>query len=344
VRTEARSGRVSLAVPLNPIRVTVGGNSSSDRTQEGATRASMAQSAVRTADHTAYVDAQWQPLAGVTVQGGTAVRVAAISWQNAHSSTYRSVNPHLKLDVAPWRDTTVTAKVEYAVAPYDAAAFANYSKADHAADASGFQPDHAWQVESRIEQRIGSASVSATYTASRRGTVTEFATIGGVQAPATTPLLGRDSVAVAVSVPLAAIGLPRTDLTSEAKWRTSRVVDPVTLKPRTASGEAGHQVSWRVSHKLPAHHLSIGLTGEYSGPRTAYQVNELSTTAEGGSVGAFLAYKPGDVEVDFNVGGLYGAATRDDFYRGARGSSLVGRRTLQDNSGPMLKLSLKKPF
>jgi len=122
------------------------------------------------------------------------------------------------------------------------------------------------------------------------------------------------------------------------------VVDPVTLKTRGASGEPRQQVSLRLAHQLPAQNLSIGLTGEYTGERTAYQVKELSTTSAGGSVGAFLAYKPGTVELEFNVGGLYGAATRDDLFRGARGASLVGRTILQDNSGPTLKLSLKKPF
>ena len=346
VRTESQSGRVSLSVPLNPVRVTVGGNTTSEHTQEGApsNAASFTQSAVRTADQTAYVDVEWQPLAGLQLKGGTAARVANISWQGAHSSSYRSVNPHLTATVTPLRDTTVTAKVEQVVAPFDAAAFANYTKAVNAANASGFQPDHAWQLQTRIEQRVGPASVSATYTKARQGTVTEFAEVGGVQAPATTPLQGRDSVAVAVNLPLAVVGLPHTDLTSEAKWQTSRVVDPVTLQTRSASGEPGHQVSLRLAHQLPAQNLSIGLTGDFTGERTSYQVKELSTTAASGSVGAFVSYKPGVYEVDFNVSGLYGASTRDDFFRGARGASAIGRTTVQDNSGPTLKLELKKPF
>jgi hypothetical protein len=343
VRTESHSAHASLSLPLDPLQVTVGSELTSDRTQEGSTF-NLAQSVVSTVSHATTAKGEWQPLNGLTIEGGAAASVANISWQNAHSSTYRSVNPHLKVEVAPWRDTAVTATVEHIVAPYDAAAFANYSKADQAADVSGFQPDHSWQVETRIEQRVGPASLSATYTASRQGTVSEFAEVAGVQAPVSTPLLGRDSVAVAVSVPLTAVGLPGTELSSEARWQTSRVVDPVTLKSRAASGETGHQISWRVSHKLPARHLSIGLTGEYSGGSTAYQVNELSTTAAGGSVGAFVAYKPGTVEIDFNVGSQYGASTRADFYRGPRGGSLAERTTLQDNSGPTLKLSLKKPF
>lgn len=346
VRAESQSGSASLSLPLNPVQVTVGGESTSEHTQQGApgNAASFVQSAVRTADHTASVDVEWQPLAILKLKGGTAARVANISWQDAHSSSYRSVNPHLTATVTPFRDTTVTAKVEQVVAPYDAAAFANYAKADNAANASGFQPDHAWQLQTRIEQRVGPASVSATYTKARQGTVTEFAEVGGVQAPATTPLLGRDSVAVAVNLPLAAVGLPRTDLTSEATWQSSRVVDPVTFEARAASGVPAQKVSLRLAHSLPSHNLSIGVTGEFTGERTSYQVKELSTTAASGSVGAFVSYKPGAYEVDFNVGGLYGSSTRDDFFRGTRGASEIGHTTWQDNSGPSLKLELKKPF
>ncbi len=346
VRSESQSGQASMTLPLAPFQVTVGGNSTSEHTQEGApgNAASFTQSAVRTADHTAYVDVEWQPLAGVQLKGGTAARVANISWQDAHSSSYRSVNPHLTATVTPFRDTTVTAKVEQVVAPFDAAAFANYTKADSAANASGFQPDHAWQLQTRVEQRVGPASVSATYTKARQGTVTEFAEVEGVQAPATTPLLGRDSVAVAVNLPLAAVGLPHTDLTSEATWQSSRVVDPVTFETRAASGEPAQKVSLRLAHSLPSHNLSIGVTGEFTGERTSYQVKELSTTAASGSVGAFVSYKPGAYEVDLNVSGLYGSSTRDDFYHGTRGASLIDRSSVQDNSGPTLKLELKRPF
>jgi len=42
------------------------------------------------------------------------------------------------------------------------------------------------------------------------------------------------------------------------------------------------------------------------------------------------------------VNGLYGSSTQSDFYTGARGSSQVGRTVLQDNSGPLVNLSLHK--
>jgi hypothetical protein len=346
VRTQSQVAHGRLSVPVAPFQVTVGADSTTDRTQQGAPgdSSSFVQSAVRTDDHTAFVSVDWHPLADLKLQGGTEARVVGISWQDAHASTYRAVNPNVTATLTPFADTTVTAKLQHTVAPYDAAAFAGYANADNQPNASGFEPDHAWQLETRVEQRVGPANVTATYTAARQGTVTEFAQVAGVQAPATATLKGRDSVAVAVQVPLAVVGLPSTDLSSEAHWQTSRVVDPVTFETRAASGETQQKISLKLAHRLPADNLSIGVTGEFAGQRTAYQVNELSSTAPSGSLGAFLSYKPGAYEVDFNVSGLYGGETRDDFYQGLRGSSKLSHSLLQDNSGPSLRLSLKKPF
>lgn len=345
VRTESRTASANLTLPINPLTVTVGGDSTNEVTQEGAPGTSFAQSAVRTTNHTAFVDAEWQPLGILTVKGGAALRATGIRLQDAHTSSYRSLAPNLSATVKPLRDTTLSAKVEQTVAPYDAAAFANYANAAKTVDASGFAPDHAWRIETRLEQRLGRAHLTATYTTASRGTVTEFAEVGGVQAPATTPLKDRQSVAVALNLPLAGVGLPGTEISTEAQWRASRVVDPVTGTERTASGETGHQLTLRLKHQLPARHLSIGLSGQYSGTRSSYQVNELSSTEAGGSVGAFVSYQPSDgYEIDLNVDGLYGGGTRDDFFVGTRGFSKIARSAFKDNSGASLKLSLKRPF
>jgi hypothetical protein len=344
VRTESQSASASVTLPLDPVSVTVGGNGTSDLTQEGAPGSSFAQSAVRTSNHDTFVDAEWQPLALLHLKGGAALTTHAIRLQDNRTGSYSAVTPHLAATIKPLRDTTLTAKVEQTVSPYDAAAFAGYANAAKNADASGFVPDHAWQMQTKLEQRLGRASLTATYTAANQGTVTEFADVDGVQAPAPTPLKDRESLAVALNLPLAGVGLPGTEIATEARWQSSRVVDPVTGELRAASGETGHQMSLRLKHQLPARHLSIGLSGAVTGGRSAYQLNELTTTAAGGSVGAFVSYQPGAFEIDLSVDGLYGGETRDDFFKGARGSSDIARSAFKDNSGASLKLSLKRPL
>ncbi len=348
VRSENRSGRVDLALPISPVEVNVGAESTSAHSEDTSRdKAATTSDVVRTTDHTAFSTVSWSPANGVAVEGGVAARVANISWQDqsARSASFQSLNPRLSLTLSPLRDTELSAKVEHIVSPYDAAAFATYSRAEGKPVVTGFEPDHAWQMEARVQQTVGPASVAASYTAASQGTVTEFAEVGGIQTPASTTLVKRKSVAVSVTMPLAAVGLPRTDLSSQARWQSSQVVDPVTQEIRPASGETPHTVSVKLSHALPTHNLSFGFSGEYRGASTAYQVSELSTTEQGGSVGAFLAYKPGPYEIDLNVNGLYGSATRDDFYKGLRGGdSQISRSSVQDNSGPMLQLSLKKPL
>jgi hypothetical protein len=346
VRTETQTANIALSVPAEPISVTLGGDTTSNFTQEGAPgdSASFAKSAVRTADHNSFVSAEWSPFGWLKLEGGTAVRLSTIALQNDQVSTYRTNSPHLALTLTPWRLTQVSARLEQKVASYDVGAFANYAHAAPSLDASHFQPDHAWQLETHVEQRVGPASLSATYTLSRQGTATEFAEVSGQQAPTSTPLLDRDSLAISMTLPLSGFGLPHTDLTSQARWQSSRVIDPVTQAARTASGEPAQSVSLRLSHHLPARRLSIGVTGEFTGTRTAYQVNQTSQTADGTSLGAFVTYQPGTYEVELNVNGLTGGATRSEFYRGLRGASLIDHTALQDNTSATLRLSLKRAF
>lgn len=347
VRSDSRTGRVNMSVPVETVAVTAGIESTSARTEDTSRDKSQTTSAsVRTADHTVFAGASWQPLSGVKVEGGASAKVANISWQDttARSASYQSVNPHVSVTMNPWQAANLSAKLEHTVAPYDAPAFATYSRAEGGSVVTGFEPDHAWQMEAKLQQNLGPASVSATYTAAKRGTVTEFAEVGGVQAPASTALLDRESLAVSLKVPLAPVGLPSTDISSEARWQSSRVVDPVTQQARTASGETPQTVSVKLSHALPGQKVSIGLSGQYTGGRTAYQTKELSSTDQSGTVGAFVAYKPGPYELDFKVNGLYGGQTRSDYFEGLRGESKVSRTAVQDNSGPMLQLSLRRPF
>jgi len=348
VRSESRSTTLGLSVPVSPVQINVGVESTTAASEDTSRdKSTTSSSAVRTEDHAVSANLAWSPATGVDVEGGVTTRVSNIRFQeqSARSASFQSLNPHLAVTVSPLRDTHLSAKLEHTVSPYDAAAFATYGRAKEQTVVTGFEPDHAWALEARLDQKVGPAQVTATYSAATQGTVSEFAQVGGVQAPSSTPLLGRESVALAVTLPLTDVGLPRTDLSTEARWQSSRVVDPVTQVSREASGEAPHKLSVKLSHALPKHNLSFGVMGEYNSASTAYQVSEVSTKAQSGTLGAFLAYKPGPYEIDLNLNGLYGGATKDEFYSGPRGPDAeISRSSVQSNAGPMLQLSLKKAF
>jgi hypothetical protein len=343
VRSENQTGNVTVTIPVEGAQVVVGGERSGTLSQD-TTGSQAVNPVVGTQDHQAFARVEWQPSPGIEVEGGAAARTANVTWRGttSRSSSYRSVDPHVSVSLTPWQQASVSAKIEHAVSPYDTAAFASYST-DQPPGAPALEPDHSWQLETRFEQSYGNAKLSASYTASRDGSATEFAQgAGGVQTPASTPLLKRDDVSVNLTVPLAGVGLPGTELSSEAQWRTSRVIDPLTHEARAASGEVPRKYGLRLAHALPGDPLTVGLTGDFTGTRTSYQVQDISTTQSGGSVGAFVSFTPGPYQVDLNVSGLCGSSTTDYVFRSTRLDPQLDRISSQPNSGPMLSLSLHK--
>jgi hypothetical protein len=343
--TENRSLKVSGSVPLvGGASVEAGMDATSAQTEDGSAPHAADRDTVGTRTREAFAKVRWQ-MGRVGLEAGAAAHSENVSVRalDSRQSSYTSVNPRAQVDVAPWDGATLTSSVEQAVAPYDTAAFSAYAQAARPDSSLSFTPDHTLRFQSRLQQDVGPASVSVSYAADRGGTATEFAqAASGQQVPASTQLLERNKVDVAVSLPLSAFGLPNTALHSDAAWQDSRVVDPMTSTVRSASGETPHKFSLRVSHDMPARHLSFGLTGELSGARSSYQVSEISTSPSAGTMGAFLAFKPGPYEVDLNVNGIGGATTTDYFYRSTRADSSVGRTAEQAPAGPAVSLSLHK--
>ena len=343
VRSENQTASAQLTAPLGGVQITAGAQHSATVSQDMS--GSEAESpVVGTQDHSIFARMNWRPLGGVDVAGGATARTSAITWRGGteRSSSYHSLDPDVSVGVRPWQGAKLSAKLEHVVSPYDAGAFAAYST-DQAPNAPALRPDHAWQLETRLEQDIGATKLSAAYTASRQGSATELvAGQGATQSPASTPLLRRDNLSVGVSVPLDAVGLAGASVSSQAQWQTSRVVDPVTQEQRAASGEVPRKFSLRVAHALADKRLSLGLTGDFTGACTTYQVNQISTTSSGGSLGAFMAFTPGRYQIDLNVSGIVGSSTTDYMFPHTRQASEPDRVLWQPNTGPMLSLSLHK--
>ncbi|MDE1986632.1 MAG: hypothetical protein KGL56_02785 [Alphaproteobacteria bacterium] len=350
VHTESRTAALTASFsPVSQVQVKVGADGSSALTQDTSVKGPVngSQTAVQSNTQEVFAHVDWQPVDWAAVQAGAAEQSSNIVWrsQTAHTSVFNALEPHLAMMLTPWSGTEWAASVEHSVSPYDTAAFSAYASVARSADNVNFEPDHAWTFQTRLKQNLGPATVTAAYTADRWGTATEFAEVrGGVQAPASTPLKGRDKVALTVSLPLGLFGMPNTSVSSGAAWQNSSVLDPVTEELRRASGETPRKFSLRLVRNLPARHLSLGLTGELDDTTTSYQLSEISTVPAGGTLGAFLAYKPGPFEVDLNVNGLCGGppAATDFFYNGTRANPQMARTEVQPSPGPAFNLSLHR--
>ncbi|MBU6297987.1 MAG: hypothetical protein KGJ79_16880 [Alphaproteobacteria bacterium] len=350
ISNENRSTEVTASFsPVRETSVQVGARRSTDLTQDasvtGAARG--AHTAVQSDTQQIFAQVDWSPANWLALDAGATERNAGIRWsaRQAHSSTFSAVEPHVVLSVTPWDGAQWKASVTQAVSPYDAAAFSAYASAARTADNVNIQPDHAWEFQTSMHQSVGPVTVVADYTADRWGTATEFAQVrDGVQAPASTPLKEREKVALTMSLPLGAFGMPDTSVTSRAAWQSSTVLDPVTDELRRASGETPRTFSMRLVRDLPQRHLSLGLVGQLSDATTSYQLNEISTMPAGGTVGAFLAYKPGPFEFDMNVDGLCSSAPADSFFNGTRADPQIVRQDVERSPGPTFNVALRRAF
>lgn len=347
IGTQTTSAALSASAPMpGGATLTVGTQGSSTQTEDASAPKLEDRSAVGTQTQEAFANLSWSPVPWLGIEGGATARTADVNWhrQQTHATAYTSVDPRVQVDVTPWDGAQWSTSVEHTVAPYDTAAYTAYANAAQPTDAAKFEPDHAWRLQSRLQQTLGPVQASVSYTADRNGTATEFAQASGQQVPASTALLSRDKVDLALSMPLTAVGLPHTSFNSEASWQASRVVDPVTSELRAASGQTPDHYAVKLVRTLPSTRLSVGVVGELNGARNSYQVSELSSTEASGTLGAFVSFKPDAYEVDLNVSGIGGASTTDYFFRGTRSDAMPARTVQQAAPGPMVSLSLHKSF
>jgi hypothetical protein len=101
-----------------------------------------------------------------------------------------------------------------------------------------------------------------------------------------------DTAAVALSLPLARLGVPGAQLRPTVTWRRSEVTDPVTGRPRPVS--ALHGMDWEVhfTQDLPAWRMNWGIDIFSGYSETTYRVSEISNFSLRPFVTLFGEYKP----------------------------------------------------
>lgn len=347
LQTEKRSGRMEATLtPLSQLRVIAGMSGDSYMTKDTSAqdRADKNSNLIETQNEEAFVNAIWTPVQGVEISGGTTTRNSRISWQATHSKSgsYQSAEPHVGVKLQLFDGTQVSGRLAYSTSGYNPDNFVSYARTATTSETVPVVPDHAWTIETEVQRQVGPAKVALNYKESYDGTVTEFGFSGsGVQAPVSTTLDERHEYGFHVTMPLTTLGVPHTTVSGVGVMRDSRVLDPVTGVYRRASGEVPAALTLKLEHRLPVDRLRIGLTDDLRAGQTAYQIQEVSEIAPSNKVGAYIAYRPGNYELNLNVDGLVGTPSTERYiYSGSRAVVQVPGQEHVPGAGPTVSLSL----
>jgi len=345
LETQALSGTVAATVPVTPKLDAKIATSASQSSTRSATVDGNDGSHLQTADTQVSGSLSYRPMKGVTLETGASVerQDADLDGDKANSASFSYVKPEASATFTPWQGATAKIGAEHAVDPLNGANYMALANLSDKPQDLKIAPDHAWQYQASIDQKIGAASLSAGVTQSQNGTATELAPIDGGQTPASVAMKKKRKVTVAVSLPLEGFGLADTQLNSQATWRKSQVRDPVTGAYRRANGEAPREASLNLTRNLPAADAKIGVSGNLGTVRDFYQVNQSTEIRTAPRLGAFLSYTPGPVSMNLTVDGLMGGSQQftDTLYNGSRNSSVSGVNTHKANDAH-ISFSLKR--
>jgi hypothetical protein len=152
----------------------------------------------------------------------------------------------------------------------------------------------------------------------------------------------------AVTLPLDKLGMRGGQVTGQATWRWSRVIDPTTGAARPISNLQPLDYEAHYTQGLPRWKSTFGVDIVGHGTQPTYYFSEIDSTYYGVYVDPFVEYKPrADLSIRFEVANAAGLA--EDYtrviYNGPRnayGVDYVDARRL--NSGQGLHLRIRKTF
>jgi hypothetical protein len=336
--------------PLSGVSLEFGAAGSEEVAKDSTAESRSAEiaSIVETQGQEVFANAAWKPLPWISLDAGTRERSTAIAWRakNVKSDTVRSMEPHAAMTLDLSSETQVSASLERTPATYNTGAYVAYASTALVNEKVPVKPDYAWQFKTKIKGKIGPADVTAAYTSSYDGSVTEYDFArSGTQAPVSTPLETKDEANISLSLPLHGLGFTDTSLIGNAEWRESRVRDPLSGEYRRASGEVPAKLTLKLERKLPRQMMLMGLSGEIEDSQVSYQTKQVSEVAANGRIGAYFAYVPGPYELRLAMDGLVGTqGTTDYVYRESRISREIPSVVEHPAPGPTVKLTLRRPM
>lgn len=345
--TDDSSAKIAATLsPLAGVTLTLGAAGSGRLTRDATYgRDSELVSAVETYNREVFAIVHWQPLDWLGLEASGREKTAAIAWRASHakSGEARGFEPRVAIRIgfagAQWQ-----ASLERASQAFDAGEFVAYASLATKSETVPVKPDSAWTYRAEVERQLGPVAIRASYTAARAGSVTEYGfSATKAQAPVSTRLIARDSVDVALSLPLEGVGLGDTMMEGRAVWQDSLVRDPLTSADRRASNEVPASLTLKLERKLPAEKIKLGVEGVLSDQRTSYQTRQITASSSGGRLGAYLAYAPGAYEIRLDVDRLIDTPqTVDYLYKGSRTVPQEPVTAMRSDTGPTVRFSLRR--
>ena len=358
ITTDERSASLGLKLsPLKNVDVSLTGVAAQNTvfdTVVAETAVPEAQSLLSTATQSAAAGVKWRLTEWFSLDAQGRMETTNALWRGAPgggglsgaSLSYAYFEPSVTGILSTPGQGKLGLTFEHAVSPLDAGAFSTFAAVEDRASDARFGPNREWRYRLRFDQSLaGAVKLSAAVTQARIESATELGPIGArLQAPVSVTGGARQEVSLAVSAPLASIGLPSLTLTGTSAWRGSQVRDPFTGELRRASAEAPQTATVGLTQSLGSLGARWGLEGHFGGDQSLYQMSQVTNVSVADSVGGFIEYGPGPFAVRLQVDGLYGGdrTSTDLYYSGVRGVGYVDRTDHRTDSGQAIRLMLRK--
>ncbi|HEY2179038.1 MAG TPA: TonB-dependent receptor, partial [Caulobacteraceae bacterium] len=309
----------------------------------------------------AFVTAVWRARPNVTVEAGLRGEASHIasSGQVVSARSLYFAKPRILVGWSPDGADQLRLRIEREIGQLNfddfTAQTAGINTGTVHAGNPTLDPEQDWVLEAAWDHRFwGGGDVTATlrhYKYSQiEDRIGERDPVSGVvfDAPGDIGAGTKDEAAFTLTLPTDKLMLAHGQLTGQAVFRRSRVIDPTTGMPRAISGLHGSDWEAHYSQGIPALKATWGFDVLGQWGRTFYRFNEIDTTKLKTYLSLFAEYKP-RADLTFKIELLNATARGVEAYRqvytGPRDTDGLAFVDLRDlDVGRFVRLSMVKSF